>query len=230
MCGPHAPIAQLAEAADLKSAKCGFESHWGHCRAADRPVCSRLTRVSWVTPQQGSPRARGRVLGGVPAAALSAGDRAMSCCEAVECFPAVAPPPLRGRRAWLWPGGRTHAVRVRCSACADRCRFRVRQAITTTGDSIPDNGEWSQCHYARLMIPVTIHSYRESKGCVDRRNGLFTRITARLQSATGVSEFPRVWIPVALDSAIQQVGHPVRDRPWRFLGSPRELGERLPAG
>ncbi len=26
----RAPIAQLAEAADLKSAKCGFESHWGH--------------------------------------------------------------------------------------------------------------------------------------------------------------------------------------------------------
>ena len=25
-----APIAQLAEAADLKSAKCEFESHWGH--------------------------------------------------------------------------------------------------------------------------------------------------------------------------------------------------------
>ncbi len=25
-----APIAQLAEAADLKSAQCGFESHWGH--------------------------------------------------------------------------------------------------------------------------------------------------------------------------------------------------------
>ena len=26
----QAPIAQLAEAADLKSAQCGFESHWGH--------------------------------------------------------------------------------------------------------------------------------------------------------------------------------------------------------
>ena len=26
----HAPIAQLAEAADLKSAKCRFESDWGH--------------------------------------------------------------------------------------------------------------------------------------------------------------------------------------------------------
>ena len=25
-----APIAQSAEAADLKSAQCGFESHWGH--------------------------------------------------------------------------------------------------------------------------------------------------------------------------------------------------------
>ena len=26
----NAPIAQLAEAPDLKSVKCGFESHWGH--------------------------------------------------------------------------------------------------------------------------------------------------------------------------------------------------------
>ena len=26
----HAPIAQLAEAADLKSAQCRFESDWGH--------------------------------------------------------------------------------------------------------------------------------------------------------------------------------------------------------
>lgn len=25
-----APIAQLAEAVDLKSIQCGFESHWGH--------------------------------------------------------------------------------------------------------------------------------------------------------------------------------------------------------
>lgn len=30
---PAAPIAQLAEAADLKSVKCRFESDWGH-----RPV------------------------------------------------------------------------------------------------------------------------------------------------------------------------------------------------
>ncbi len=29
-----APIAQLAEAADLKSAKCRFESDWGHGAAA----------------------------------------------------------------------------------------------------------------------------------------------------------------------------------------------------
>jgi S-adenosylmethionine:diacylglycerol 3-amino-3-carboxypropyl transferase len=28
--GGEAPIAQLAEAADLKSAKSGFESQWGH--------------------------------------------------------------------------------------------------------------------------------------------------------------------------------------------------------
>jgi hypothetical protein len=27
---PYAPIAQLAEAADLKSAQCRFESDWGH--------------------------------------------------------------------------------------------------------------------------------------------------------------------------------------------------------
>ena len=26
----RAPIAQLAEAVDLKSIQCGFESHWGH--------------------------------------------------------------------------------------------------------------------------------------------------------------------------------------------------------
>ena len=30
----HAPIAQLAEAADLKSAQCRFESDWGHTIAA----------------------------------------------------------------------------------------------------------------------------------------------------------------------------------------------------
>ncbi len=42
MCGPHAPIAQLAEAADLKSAKCGFESHWGHYCAAGRTGCPTM--------------------------------------------------------------------------------------------------------------------------------------------------------------------------------------------
>ena len=37
-----APIAQLAEAADLKSAKCRFESDWGHRRVDDRPtVCEQ---------------------------------------------------------------------------------------------------------------------------------------------------------------------------------------------
>ena len=30
--GSEAPIAQLAEAADLKSAQSGFESQWGHCK------------------------------------------------------------------------------------------------------------------------------------------------------------------------------------------------------
>jgi hypothetical protein len=29
----RAPIAQLAEAADLKSVQCRFESDWGHCSA-----------------------------------------------------------------------------------------------------------------------------------------------------------------------------------------------------
>jgi len=32
----NAPIAQLAEAADLKSAQSGFESQWGHCIGAGR--------------------------------------------------------------------------------------------------------------------------------------------------------------------------------------------------
>ena len=34
--GPGAPVAQLAEAADLKSACCGFESHLGHADQAVR--------------------------------------------------------------------------------------------------------------------------------------------------------------------------------------------------
>ena len=34
-----APIAQLAEAADLKSAQCGFESPWGHTILARRIQC-----------------------------------------------------------------------------------------------------------------------------------------------------------------------------------------------
>ncbi len=34
-----APIAQLAEAADLKSAQCRFESDWGHRPAVEADVC-----------------------------------------------------------------------------------------------------------------------------------------------------------------------------------------------
>ncbi len=34
-----APIAQLAEAADLKSAQCRFESDWGHCVATATISC-----------------------------------------------------------------------------------------------------------------------------------------------------------------------------------------------
>lgn len=36
-----APIAQLAEAVDLKSIQCGFESHWGHSF-----LCSDQGKVS----------------------------------------------------------------------------------------------------------------------------------------------------------------------------------------
>ena len=40
----NAPIAQLAEAADLKSAKCRFESDWGHSqRWARQAVGTRIT-------------------------------------------------------------------------------------------------------------------------------------------------------------------------------------------
>jgi hypothetical protein len=35
-----APIAQSAEAADLKSAKCEFESHWGHHIGAGQEVAA----------------------------------------------------------------------------------------------------------------------------------------------------------------------------------------------
>ena len=36
----RAPIAQLAEAADLKSAQCRFESDWGHSRSSCSVVLS----------------------------------------------------------------------------------------------------------------------------------------------------------------------------------------------
>ena len=41
----RAPIAQLAEAADLKSAQCGFESHWGHGICAVRVLAHCLARL-----------------------------------------------------------------------------------------------------------------------------------------------------------------------------------------
>ena len=41
-----APIAQSAEAADLKSAQCGFESHWGH---------KRLRREKWELARTSEP-------------------------------------------------------------------------------------------------------------------------------------------------------------------------------
>lgn len=37
-----APIAQLAEAADLKSAKCRFESDWGHQNSAQKCAVRKL--------------------------------------------------------------------------------------------------------------------------------------------------------------------------------------------
>lgn len=42
-----APIAQLAEAADLKSAKCRFESDWGHSVGAARWARDLLGLLSW---------------------------------------------------------------------------------------------------------------------------------------------------------------------------------------
>ena len=40
----RAPIAQLAEAADLKSAQCRFESDWGHFRGS--PVGRRARAIA----------------------------------------------------------------------------------------------------------------------------------------------------------------------------------------
>src|SRR3981189_2955372 len=47
---PGAPIAQLAEAADLKSAQSGFESQWGHWKNAGRDVF--VSRISAEIPSQ----------------------------------------------------------------------------------------------------------------------------------------------------------------------------------
>ncbi len=41
-----APIAQLAEAADLKSAQSGFESQWGHHVCTDHGTIFRLDRLA----------------------------------------------------------------------------------------------------------------------------------------------------------------------------------------
>ncbi len=46
-CRARAPIAQLAEAADLKSAKCRFESDWGH-PASSRFTAMLLYRLIWI--------------------------------------------------------------------------------------------------------------------------------------------------------------------------------------
>lgn len=50
---PRAPIAQLAEAADLKSAECRFESDWGHRARRTTPddagpvaLAGRLGRIT----------------------------------------------------------------------------------------------------------------------------------------------------------------------------------------
>ena len=48
-----APIAQSAEAVDLKSIQCGFESHWGHQKARSESfltwpfaICARYMRIT----------------------------------------------------------------------------------------------------------------------------------------------------------------------------------------
>ena len=57
----RAPIAQLAEAADLKSAQCRFESDWGHGKVESKrsklTLASRLP-LSW---KDGDPNAPGLV-------------------------------------------------------------------------------------------------------------------------------------------------------------------------
>jgi hypothetical protein len=58
----RAPIAQLAEAADLKSAQCRFESDWGHREAAGKEVIDRSIQ-----------RQDGARSGVVPAAGCGAG-------------------------------------------------------------------------------------------------------------------------------------------------------------
>lgn len=49
-CAP-APIAQLAEAADLKSACCRFESDWGYCVFSFAPL-SRLGSEQFLSPRR----------------------------------------------------------------------------------------------------------------------------------------------------------------------------------
>lgn len=44
-----APIAQLAEAVDLKSIQCGFESHWGHATLFAVYAVQRVVFVCRIT-------------------------------------------------------------------------------------------------------------------------------------------------------------------------------------
>ena len=54
--GAAAPVAQPAEAADLKSAKCGFEPHRGH--AVDLRICApgadKISRCGMVHDMNGA--------------------------------------------------------------------------------------------------------------------------------------------------------------------------------
>lgn len=50
---PRAPIAQLAEAADLKSVQCRFESDWGHRDWFGECAFGQVARVTTVWPGAG---------------------------------------------------------------------------------------------------------------------------------------------------------------------------------
>jgi hypothetical protein len=60
----EAPIAQLAEAADLKSVQCRFESDWGHGAIAGQRLFFVASRDAQMLAGTQLVRSRGRVEGG----------------------------------------------------------------------------------------------------------------------------------------------------------------------